>query len=230
MAGGGDGVSDAKKDELREEKKQPCNGKEEKRVAEVGDAMGSLSGRGVGRVVHGRLENGFAVGKDVANGRNGGHGGNVLLTGLEVIHYLGSGEKGSDTLHGVYLSLKVCAEHPAEGPDGVPGSLISGTLVSEFGMSKSRVYEAESHFETFFVSVFGAGFLSVDFFGALADADFVRSAGFELLAFATPVFFSGAMNLSLGLFLRSGAAAMFKGWGPAWRAPLRPAKPLSCAV
>ena len=51
----------------------------------------------------------------------------------------------------------------------------------------------------------------MDFFFAFG----FLSSGLVLLALATPVFFSGAMNFVLGALAASGAAAMVADWGPA---------------
>jgi hypothetical protein len=48
-------------------------------VAEVGDAVGRVSWRFVGGVVHGRLENGFAVREYVTNRRKFRNGRGILL-------------------------------------------------------------------------------------------------------------------------------------------------------
>ena len=72
--------------------------------------------------------------------------------------------------------------------------------------------------ETFFFpdSFVGDALLIVDFFagfGLMLLGDL--SSGLVALALASPVFFSGAMNLPRGSFFLSGAAAMVRGWGPA---------------
>jgi hypothetical protein len=86
-------MGDTEQGELGEEKEQASDGEEEERVAEVRDAVGGLSRSVVGRVVHGWEEDGFSVGEDVANGRDGGdgaNGGGVLLASvLQVIGELG---------------------------------------------------------------------------------------------------------------------------------------------
>ena len=65
---------------------------------------------------------------------------------------------------------------------------------------------------------FAGNLLVASFFAAFAARP---SSGLAVLALARPVFFSGAMNLPRSSFFLSGAAAMVRGWGPAWLVPLR---------
>ena len=66
------------------------------------------------------------------------------------------------------------------------------------------------------ISAAGVAFLrDADLVDFAAVAFVVRSAGLAAPALATPVFFSGATNLSRGVFFLSGAAAISAGCGPA---------------
>lgn len=83
---------------MREEKEDASDEEEEDGVAEVGDAVRWVRGGVVGGVVHGRLEDGFAVGEDDADG-----GDLLLAEGWGGDGIGGEGEESGRALHDAHV-------------------------------------------------------------------------------------------------------------------------------